>query len=492
LSQGGQTGTEDLPRWTILSVTTLGAFMAALDSNIVTIALPYIAKGLSAGYSLLGWVLAGYVLAVAALVLQAGKLGDAYGKKRVYLIGFAVFGASSALCGVSENAYQLIAFRLVQGAGASVMIATAIPLIFASFPPSQRGSAVGINSIAWAVGAVAGPVLGGVLTAIDWRLIFYVNVPVAALAVLIGRAKIPVWLNVKNVRGGKINLPNALVLGTAIALVMLWLTAVQYWLAALGVLGVIAFVVAELKSSNPLLNRELLESRGFVYSVISLGVMMTAFFGIAFVMSFYFQSVAGLSPLAAGLWLAPLPVALAISNPIAGKVFDKLRRPAAVSVAGAVVVFLSLLGLSRELAAAGPGVEVAALLAVTGAAGGFVWAPSISSALKFSRAEMRGVANGTAFTLIYLGFATSVALVVSVSTAALPAGLAAQVQSGSVILAGSSAALFDGGLANALLALAAVGAMGVPFLLLVLREQSRHFRTYAEVPYEEPLPSAQA
>jgi EmrB/QacA subfamily drug resistance transporter len=471
----------ELPRWTILSVTTLGAFMAALDSNIVTIALPNISKGLSAGYSLLGWVLAGYVLAVAALVLQSGKLGDSYGKKNVYLVGFVIFGVASALCGVSQDVYQLIAFRIVQGAGASIMLATAIPLIFASFPPSERGSAIGVNSVAWAVGAVAGPVLGGALTAIDWRLIFYVNVPVAALAVFVGRARIPSALNFRNRIGGRLNLANATVLGAAIALVMLWLTLLDYRIAALGVLGIGAFGVVEYRSSNPILNRELLRNRGFVFSVVSLGIMMTAFFGISFVMSFYFQSVAGLSPLEAGIWLSPLPLALAVSNPLAGRVFDRLGRPAIVSVAGAAVVFGSLILLSGALRGTSPGTEILVLLAVIGGAAGFVWSPSISSALRFARAEMRGVANGTAFTLIYVGFATSVALVVSVSTSSLPAALAAQVQSGSVILTGLNASLFEGGLAQALVALAAVGFLGIPFLLLVVREQARHFRPYEEV-----------
>lgn len=478
-----------LPRWTILSVTTLGAFMAAVDSNIVTIALPYISKGLSAGYSLLGWVLAGYVLTVAALVLQSGKLGDIYGKKNVYLIGFAVFGVASALCGLSGTAYELIAFRIVQGVGASIMIATAIPMIFASFPPSERGAAVGVNSVAWAVGAVAGPVLGGVLTAIDWRLIFYVNVPVAALAILVGRARIPGSLNVKGGHVGRLNLFSATVLGVAIALVMLWLTLLDSRLVPLGILGVAAFGVVELKSGNPVLNRELLKSRGFVYSVVSLGVMMTAFFGIVFVMSFYFQSVAGFSPLSAGLWIAPLPIALAVTNPLAGRVFDRIHRPAATSIVGAAVVVISLLLLGSAMSARTPGMEVGALLAVIGLGGGFVWAPSISSALKFARSEMRGVANGTAFTLIYIAFATSVALVISISTSALPPGLAAQIHSGSVIgLSASSAALFDQGLETALLGLAMVGAIGIPLLFLLLKEQGRHFKAYevSGVSTEEP------
>lgn len=481
-----------LPRWTILSVTTLGAFMAAVDSNIVTIALPYISKGLSAGYSLLGWVLAGYVLAVAALVLQSGKLGDIYGKKNVYLIGFAVFGMASALCGVSTNAYELIAFRVVQGVGASIMIATAIPMIFASFPPSERGAAVGVNSVAWAVGAVAGPVLGGALTAIDWRLIFYVNVPVAALAILVGLARIPGWLNTKGGHAGRLNLFSATVLGIAIALVMLWLTLLDPRLVPLAIIGVAAFGVVELKSSNPILNRELLRSRGFVYSVVSLGIMMTAFFGIVFVMSFYFQSVAGFSPLSAGLWIAPLPIALAVTNPLAGRVFDRIHKPAAMSIVGAVIVMSSLLLLSSAIGTSTPGILVTALLALIGLGGGLVWAPSISSALKFARPEMRGVANGTAFTLIYIAFATSIALVISISTAALPAALSAQIHSGSVTGLGASATtLFDRGLANALVGLAVVGTVGIPVLFLLLREQSRHFKAY-EVPERSSTEPASA
>jgi EmrB/QacA subfamily drug resistance transporter len=455
--------------------------MAALDSNIVTIALPYISKGLNAGYSLLGWVLAGYVLAAAALVLQAGKLGDGYGKKRVYLIGFAIFGVASALCGLSGDAYQLITFRVIQGAGAAIMIATAIPLIFASFPPSERGSAIGVNSVAWAVGAIAGPVIGGVLTAIDWRLIFYVNVPIAAIAILVGRAKIPGVLNAKSPYAGRLNLLSATLLGIAIALVMLWLTLLDIRLVPLGILGVAAFGVAEAKSSNPLLNRELLRNRGFVLSVVSLGVMMTSFFGIVFVMSFYFQSIAGLSPFVAGLWIAPLPAALAVTNPIAGRIFDRLHGPAVTSIIGAAITFGSLIALSQAIGSTTPGILVSVLLALIGLGGGFVWAPSISSALKFARQEMRGVANGTAFTLIYIGFATSVALVISISTAALPASLAARIHTGSVIgLSPTSVALFDQGLATALLGLAVVGIAAIPLLFLLVREQRRHFRAYNE------------
>lgn len=451
--------------------------MAALDSNIVTIALPAISRGLGSGVSLLGWVITGYVLASAALVLQSGKLGDLHGKKRVYLLGFSLFGAASAVCGVSPNALVLIAFRVVQGVGASLIAATSIPLIFASFPPAERGQAVGINSVAYAVGAVAGPLAGGLLTQIDWRLIFYVNVPIAAIAVLVGQRRIPRWLNERNEKAGGLNLPSAAALGVAVSLVILWLTFFSSWLIPAAAVAVATFVVVERLSKNPLVNRELVQNKGFVYSVAALGVAMTSFFGVTFVMSFYFQSIAGFSPVTAGLWIAPLPFALAVFNPVGGRLFDRLGRPALVSIVGAAVVVSSLVALSFALDSLSLGVTVLGLMALIGVGGGLVWAPTVSSALKFSRPELRGVANGTAFTLVNVGFATSVALAVSVSAASLPPSLVSQIYLGAVVgLTASQESLFAGGLARALEALAVTGVLGIPVLAAVARQQGRHFR----------------
>lgn len=461
--------------------------MAALDSNIVTIALPSMSEGLSSGVSLLGWVITAYVLAVAALVLQAGKLGDNYGKKSVYLIGFAVFGAASAMCGLSQTAYQLIGFRVLQGIGASVLAATSLPLVFASFPPSERGAAIGINSVAWAVGAIAGPVLGGILTAVDWRLIFYVNVPVAAAAVLVGTKRIPEWLNERNKLAGKLNLVSSTILGIAIAVTMMWLTFFDVRLIPVAVAAFVLLGVAEAKSRNPLLNRELIRTRGFVFSVIALTVMMVALSGITFVLSFYFQSVAGLSVIEAGVWIAPFPLSLAIFNPVAGRVFDRMKRPAVASIAGGVLTVGALLLLSAAIESQ-PSFSVIVLMVALGIGQSFVWAPSISSALKFAREELRGVANGTAFTLIYVAFAVSVALVVSISAASLPPALVGEIYLGSVSgLTAAQATLFDRGLSAALVGLAAIASIGVPFLFGVLREQ-RSFTTYTERPAEGQAP----
>ncbi len=485
----------NLPRWTVLSVTTLSSFMAALDSNIVTIALPAMSKALQSGVSLLGWVITGYILAAAALVLQAGKLGDNYGKKRVYLAGFAVFGTASALCGISQNIVELVAFRVVQGAGAAVLTATAIPLIFASFPPTERGSAIGVNSISWAVGAVAGPLLGGVLTQIDWRFIFYVNVPVAAVAILVGLKRIPAVLDQRGEHTSRLNLVNATLLGLAVATVILWLSFFDYLLIPPAVLLVALFVGAEMKSKNPIVSRELIRNKGFVYSALALALMQTGFFGITFVMSFYFQSISGFSPIIAGLWISPLPIALAVFNPIGGRLFDRLRRPAVVSIIGALVAIFSVVALAVAMDSPSPGLYVLALMTFAGVGGGLVWAPTISSALKFTTQELRGVANGTAFTLIFIAYAISVAVVVSVSAAGLPPALVGEIYLGSVSgLTTAQASLFAKALSESLLALAVVSLVGIPVYLLLLREQGKHFTTYSMAPTEatpqEPVPPA--
>ena len=243
------------------------------------------------------------------------------------------------------------------------------------------------------------------------------------------------------------------------------------------------FVAAESRSETPILNRELIRNRGFVYSVVALAFMETGFFGVTFVMSFYFQSIASFSPVEAGLWIAPLPIALALCNPVGGRVFDRMRRPAVVSIVGGLVAAISVVGLTAAMESTSPGLYVVALLGLVGAGGGFVWAPSISSALKFTSQELRGVANGTAFTLIFICFSISVAIVVSVSAAALPPQLVGQIYLGSISgLTASQATLFADGLSKALLAMAVVSLAGIPVYVLVAREQGRHFRAFETVP----------
>lgn len=463
-------------RWTILSVTTLSSFMVALDSNIVTIALPVIGPELSSGVSLLGWVITGYILATAALLLQFGKMGDKYGRKRIYLIGFAIFGIASALCGVSQSVYELIGFRLVQGTGAAMLSATSYPLIFASFPSKQRGAALGINSVAWAVGAVAGPVAGGFLVSIDWRLIFYINVPIAFAAVLIGMQRIPKRLDQGSPGIKGINPLSSALLAFTVAMVLIWLTFFDLFFALIGLAGLAALIFSEIKSGNPLLNRELTKSRGFVSSVAALAVANLGVLGIPFALTFFYQIVVGASPILTGLFIVPLSIAEVLSNPLAGRLFDRIRGSAALSLIGTSANGIVTIALSFAVLSHASSWYIDALLVILGVGGGFVWTPLVGTALKFAKPELRGVANGTSFTLVNLGFAASVAILVAVSATFLPQSVVAQIYLGNISgLTHPEISLFNQGIARSILVLGIIDLIAIPLIIFVLKQQRKYF-----------------
>lgn len=447
--------------------------MVAVDSTIVVIGLPTIGKDLHSGVSLLGWIITAYVLATAASLLQFGKIGDKYGKKKVYLMGFALFGASSALCGLSSGIYQLVSFRLVQGTGAAMLSATSYPLIFASFPQHERGTAIGVNSIAWAVGAVAGPVLGGFLVAIDWRLLFFINVPVAVCAVLIGIRRIPRYLDTGSTTTKGINLVSSVILAFTVAMTLMWLTLFESLFAIAGLAGLIMLVTSERRSRAPLIEREF-KSKGFWFSSIALAISNIGVLGIPFVLTFYYQIVKGYSPIVTGIFIVPLSIALAISNPLSGRLFDKMKMSGVLGLIGALLNGGATLALSSAVVARASSLYLDIPLAMIGIGGGLVWTPLLGSALRFSKPELRGIANGTCFTLINLGFATSIAILIAVSATFLPQSIVSRIYLGNLSgLTVSEITLFNHGMAESLLILAFVDFLATLPIILVLLQQRR-------------------
>ena len=174
-------------KWIALSVTTIGALMAAIDGTIVILALPDMMVKLHAGLVEMVWVIMAYILMSTVCLLTFGRIADMFGRVRMYNLGFIIFTVGSALCGFSRSATELIAFRLVQGAGAAFMMVNSPAIIAEVFPPHQRGRALGINGITWAIGGIAGPLLGGlILAAANWRWIFFINVPIGMLGTVWG------------------------------------------------------------------------------------------------------------------------------------------------------------------------------------------------------------------------------------------------------------------------------------------------------------------
>lgn len=476
LETGQPSETGQFIRWTILSVTTLSSFMVAADSTIVIIGIPAIGQDLHSGVSPLGWVITSYILTTAALLLQFGKIGDKYGRKKVYLIGFAIFGASSALCGLNSGIYELIGFRVIQGVGAAMLMVTSYPLLFASFPENQRGTAVGINSVAWAVGAVAGPVAGGFLVSVDWRLIFYVNVPIATIAVLIGMRIIPNKFDEGSPEIKGINPLSAILLAFTVTMTLLWLTFFQSRFAILGLIGFVAFVISERSSPTPLIDKELIASKGFGYSAIALAIANLAYLGILFALTFYYQIVKHVSPILTGLFIAPLAIAEVISSPLVGKLYDRMKIPISLGLIGTIVNAGATIALSAALFQRANSVTISALLVVIGVTGAMVWTPLVTSALEFANPQLRGLANGTCLTLVNLGFAASVAILIAVSATFLPHSVVSQIYFGNIsALTQREVVLFNQGMSRSVFLLGIVDLIAIiPVILAMLQQRKFH------------------
>ena len=174
-------------KWIALSVTTVGAMMAAIDSTIVILGLPNMMVDLHADLIEMVWVIMGYILVSTVFLLTFGRIADMLGRVRMYNLGFVTFTIGSMLCGISGNAAQLIGFRLIQGSGAAMMVVNSVAILTEVFPPNERGRALGINAVTWAAGGVLGPVLGGlILDAGSWRWIFFINLPIGVFGALWG------------------------------------------------------------------------------------------------------------------------------------------------------------------------------------------------------------------------------------------------------------------------------------------------------------------
>ncbi len=450
--------------------------MAALDSNIVTIALPKISSELSAGFSLLAWVITGYLLALAALTLQTGKMGDVYGRKRIYLAGFIIFGFSSALCGLSQNIYELIAFRVVQGASAAMLFSVSRPILLATFPPNEVSFAFGVNSASYSIGAVIGPVIGGFLVAADWRLIFYVNVPIAALATLIAIRKVPSGTNDVSIRTGlgAINPLNASLLAIVVAAILLWLSFLDLRYGLVGFVLLLPLLISERRSRHPLINRELRANRGFVYAIFAICALGVGFNGIVVAMSFYFQSVISLSSEVSGVLIAPLSLGLAVASVLAGRMYGRMKKPLILAFVGALITGVGLLAVAYLVELGAAASIIAAALLVVGCAVGLYWTPMLTAALKLSRLDLMGAANGTFSMFVTIGGAVSVAVTVAISAFFLPQTLASQVYSGGLTnLTVAQATPFKQGIQDALIALGLVEFVSIPLILLVIKNQKR-------------------
>jgi MFS family permease len=380
-------------KYTVLSITTLGVLMTALDSTIVYLAVPAMESYFNTGIAYLTLVIVVYLIATTSTMIPSGSLATRYGRRNLYLGGFLLFTVSSLLIAISPGIILAVIFRALEGVGAGMMGTVGIPILLEVFPPEEHGKAIGINSVAWSIGALLGPVLGGFLVTIDWRYIFLVNIPIGVAALSLGSLRIPrdkgraeTEVNTFNVAGFLLFL---VPLSAGISFLNPW------WVLLAGVMLPL-FAYSQLRA--PLVPRGLLSNRRYVYLVVSTSLQTLAFFGVIYALSVYLQNDRGMNSFEAGIVLAANPVASIIASPIGGLIYDRLGRGTTIMLIGLAIQASSVLITSIQLQAVSLPV-LGLLLFLSGVGGSLFWTPSTVLAMNVGGAENRSVASGTVFTL---------------------------------------------------------------------------------------------
>jgi len=430
-------------KWIALSVTTVGALMAAIDSTIVILALPSMMVELHADLVEMIWVIIGYLLISTVFLLTFGRVADLIGRVRMYNLGFVVFTVGSLFCGLSGSATVLILARLVQGSGAAMMVVNSVAILTEVFPANERGRALGINGVTWATGGVLGPVLGGlILNAASWRWIFFINIPIGLFGAIWGY----IALHELSTRSQteKFDPIGAITFSLSLLSLLLALTlGIQYrWDSAPILLLFSAFVVFlfffilwERRFQFPVLDFSLFNNRVYNFSVLAAMMQSLGLFSVNFLIVFYFQGVRGFDPLTAALLLLPLPVVSAVVAPIGGIVADRIgaRVPATLGLllSAAALFYLSFLAVDTPYA------MIAIGLGVMGLGGGLFFSPNTSAAMSAAPKNRLGVASATLATLRQTGMVVSFALSLAVAAGSLPHDVMMQIFVGTSVSLGS-------------------------------------------------------
>ena len=406
---------------------TVANSMILVDQTAVPIATPDVIAALNGGLSSGQWVLTANILPLAALMIFGGRLGDLLGLRRVFLGGAALFALSTAVAGAAQDMPMLITARATQGVGAAMMMPTALAIVSASYPQKRRGQALGILAGGSAFFAALGPVLGGLLTSIDWRLVFLINVPLAIVAIVITLRATEDFRPMSG--AARIDYPGTVLFGLGIAALVFglsqgpsagWTTWRRSEPLAASLLLLALFVVVELRAESPLLEFRLFRHLNFLASNISQLLAGAVELGVGFLMPYFLLLVIGVDPAVAGIALIPGTLPIILAGPLAGRAFDRFggRWPL-------VLGFLVLAASGAALAVGAGAQSVAALvpgLLLQGLGLGVVLTVNDPTGLSAVPPESRGEAAGTINTSEQLGGAIGIAALTALELESVRSG----------------------------------------------------------------------
>jgi EmrB/QacA subfamily drug resistance transporter len=389
-------------RWFVVATVCVGAFMGQVDSSITQMLLPHLELEFHARLSTVSWVAVAYLLAMAAFLPIFGRLADMVGRKLLYTGGFLLFVLGSALCGLAPNLPVLIAFRVLQAIGAALLSSNSVAIVVAAAGPAQRGRALGIQAAAQAVGLSAGPAIGGLLLdVLDWRWVFWINVPVGLAGTVLGWFVLPPTKDLPE--DARFDWKGAILIAPALTALIAVLNEGYAWgvtspllvgCALAGVILLTLFIRSEQQAPFPLVDLTLFRQSAFTAGNIAGLMSYAALFGLFFLMPFVFVRAYGDSAFAAGLRLTIVPVMLGAVAPLGGALYDRLG-PRLLTGSGMLICIVALALLFATLDGAPRSLPLVMLaLALFGIGQGLFISPNNSAIVAAAPTSLTGEAGG--------------------------------------------------------------------------------------------------
>ncbi|MGE4123271.1 MAG: MFS transporter, partial [Solirubrobacterales bacterium] len=394
--------------WLTLASVAFGLIMVGLDGSVVAIANPAIAKDLGASLSELQWITNAYLLALGVLLIPAGKLGDRYGRRLVFLIGVAGFGLASLGIGLIGTSAGVIALRVIQGGFGAMLMPNSLAILRATFPPEKLNLAIGVWGGSSAVSIAAGPIVGGLLVEhVSWESVFFLNLPIAAIALALGTR---VLAESRSGAEHSHDLRGLLLLGGGLFALVFGLIKAQEWgwgsartigFLLAGIVLLAAFVQVESRTRLALLPMRLFRNRSLSIGAVTVLVGFLAMFGVLFFITLYLQNVHGYSPVEAGVRTLPLSLTMMLAAPLGGLLTERLgpRPPLAggLSIIGIALLLMTGLGVDSGFSSLWPP------FVMLGAGLGFVITASSEVIVGNAPVDDAGVASGLQSTAIQVG-----------------------------------------------------------------------------------------
>ena len=419
-------------------MTTVGTVMGGLDARIVVIGLPTIAHQLHADPEQLVWITQAYVLATTVCLMLVGRIGDMYGRVKIYNWGFAIFTVGSGLSALSANPTQLIAFRILQGIGAAMIFTNSGAIVTDAAPVKSLGMMLGINQMGLRVGSMAGLTLSGlILTFVDWRGLFYVNVPIGIFGTIWAYKRLREIS--KREKVSKIDLPGFIIFTISLSMILLGITLLGYGLqdsmlsyaslvAGFVLLGIFAKI--ESNTESPMLDLNVFKNRIFAFANISQLLNSTTWTGLALVLAFYLQIGLGYTPLQAGVGIVPVDIVYLGSTLFSSRLSDR-HGSRVLTTTGLAINALGFFMLATFSLSTGY-YSIAAVLAIMGLGNGLFNTPNTREIMSSVPPERRGVASGMRSMMYNLGLTLSYGLVIVLITQGIPYSEFSQLLQGTI------------------------------------------------------------